>query len=147
MKICITALGPDLKSNLDPRFGRSQYLLILNEKGKLEESIVNSGTQAFRGAGVTTAQLVASKHVDVIITGNIGPNAFRVLQASGVKIYFANNTTAQQAFKDWQDKKLPDSEAPSVPGHFGMGGGFGHGGGPGHGSGRGGGRGSNNPQH
>jgi predicted Fe-Mo cluster-binding NifX family protein len=132
MKICITALGPDLESNLDPRFGRSQYSLILNDKGKIEESIANPGMQTFRGAGITAAQLVASKKVDVIITGNIGPNAYQVLRASNIKIYFANpGSTVKEAFKDWQDKKLPDSDSPSVPGHFGMGGGFGRGGGAG----------------
>lgn len=129
-----------MDSNLDPRFGRSQYFLILNEKGKIEESITNPGMQAFRGAGITAAQLVVSKKVDAIISGNIGPNAFQVLSASNIKIYFANpGSTVKQAFQDWKDKKLSDSGSPSVSGHFGMGGGFGRGGGAGRGSNRGGG--------
>ena len=90
MKICITSTGSDLDSFLDPRFGRAMFFLIVDDKGELIKTIKNTGVQAMRGAGITAAQIVAKEKADILITGNIGPNAFGVLDSSGVKIFLGN---------------------------------------------------------
>ena len=71
---------------MDPRFGRSPYFLITDEKGEKVETIQNTGVDAMGGAGITAAQLVVSAGAQVVITGNLGPRAFDVLGASGVKM-------------------------------------------------------------
>ena len=145
MKICITALGPNLDSPIDPRFGRSQYFLLLDEKGNLDEVVANPGIRAMRGAGVSAAQEISNKGVSILITGNIGPNAFGVLATTGIKVFLVSSTiSAKEAFKMWKENKLSESKASSVEGHFGMGppsGGRGPGGSRGQ-RGRGSGRGS-----
>lgn len=88
-KICISATGNDLDAALDPRFGRALYFLIVDEKGKLIKAIKNSGVQAMRGAGIAAAQFVVKEKVDIVITGNIGPNALAALTTSGVEVYLA----------------------------------------------------------
>ncbi len=122
MKICITTLGLNLDSLIDPRFGRAQYFLLLNEKGKLEKALPNQGIAAMRGAGIAAAQEVANQKVEVLITGNIGPNAFGVLITNGVKIFLGPpGISAREAFKMWQENKLTQPETPNVGGHFGIG--------------------------
>jgi len=122
MKICISSLGSDLNSIIDPRFGRSQYFLFLDEKGKLEEVVSNPGILARGGAGITAAQRIADKDVDILITGNVGPNAVRVLGTTKVKIFLCPfNTKVKDAFSMWKDNKLTEIKESSVPGHFGMG--------------------------
>jgi len=128
MKICITSIGPDMDSTIDPRFGRCQYFIIADEKGKLIKSIKNTGVRASRGAGITAAQIVADEKVDVLITGNIGPNAFNVLSSSGVKIYSGIlNLTTKEAIKKFNKGVLQETTIPTVGGHFGRGLGAGRG--------------------
>lgn len=140
MKICITSLGPDLDSPIDPRFGRAQYFLILDERGKLEEALLNPGVRAMGGAGIAAAQEIVNKGTSILITGNIGPNAFGVLAVSGIKTFLSPaGIPVKEAFEMWKENKLTPVQAPSVPGHFGMGPPPGPGGRrPGRGRGRGG---------
>ncbi|MCK4554901.1 NifB/NifX family molybdenum-iron cluster-binding protein, partial [Candidatus Parcubacteria bacterium] len=117
--------GPTLSSSIDPRFGRCQYFLIIDEKGKLVKSVANESDQAMRGAGVTAAQIVANEKVEVVITGNVGPNAHGVLSGSGIKIFpGAFGMTVKQALKAYKEKKLKEVE-PSTG--YGFGPGFGKG--------------------
>ena len=137
MKICITTIGPTLDSQIDPRFGRTQYFLILDEKGKLKEAITNPGIRAMRGAGISAAQEISNKGVSILITGNIGPNAFGVLATTGIKVFLVSSaTSAKEAFKMWKENKLSESKASSVGGHFGIGPTFGGRGPGGRGRGR-----------
>ena len=136
MKVCITSVGPDLDSQVDPRFGRCQYFLIVDEKGKLVKSMPNEGVQAMRGAGITAAQIVANEKVEIVITGNIGPNAFLVLNQVGIKIYLGVlNMTSEKALEMFNQGKLILAKAPVSPGFGPSRRGFG-----GRGSGRGRGR-------
>ena len=126
MKICITSLGRDLDSPVDPRFGRCQYFLFLDEKGELKKVLPNSGVFAARGAGIAAAQQVTNQGVDVLISGNLGPNAFSVLLQTGVKIFLASpGISVREVFSMWKKNKLSQINKPSVPGHFGLGGRFG----------------------
>ncbi len=130
-KICITSTGSTLGSSIDPRFGRCQYFLIVDEKGKLVKSIANESDQAMRGAGITAAQIIVNEKVGVVITGNVGPNAYGVLSSSEVKIFpGAFGMSAKQAFKAYKEKKLKEVE-PSTGYGFGPGFGRGMGGGQG----------------
>lgn len=121
MKICITAVGPELSSATDPRFGRCAYFLIIDEQGKLLKAIPNKGVQAMRGAGVTAAQIVADQGVKIVVTGNVGPNAYMVLTQSGTKIFpGVFNMTAKQAFELYKQGKLKEID-PSQAREFGPG--------------------------
>lgn len=137
MQICITSTGSKLDSSVDQRFGRAQCFLLLDKQGKLKEALPNEGVAAMRGAGIAAAQTIASKGVEVLITGNIGPNAFAVLQQTGIKIFLVPpGTTVKDAFSEWKKNKLTQVEQATVPGYFGRGGGSNRGGGFGRGRGR-----------
>ncbi len=127
-KILITSNGSDLNSSVSPVFGRCSYFLIIDEKGKLEKAIPNTGVQAIRGAGIAAAQTVVSQGATVVITGNVGPNAFAVLQQSGVKLYNGVGMTVKEALDKFKDNEL--TEIITSAGRFGgrgMGGGMGGG--------------------
>ena len=131
-KILITSNGSDLNSSVSPVFGRCSYFLIVDEKGKLEKAIPNTGVQAVRGAGIAAAQTVVSEAAAVVITGNVGPNAFAVLQQSGIKLYNGVGMTVKEALDKFKDNEL--TEITTSAGRFGgrgmgrgMGGGMGGG--------------------
>jgi predicted Fe-Mo cluster-binding NifX family protein len=86
MKIAITAQGSELNSQIDPRFGRCKYFLIFDENGNLLKIIKNESIKVMRGAGVTAAQIISDENVDLVITGNMGPNADMVMKSANIKV-------------------------------------------------------------
>ncbi len=85
-KICITSKGKDFEAEIDPKFGRSQYFLIVDPDTLEYEVIDNSNIEAAQGAGIQSAQLISSKDVGILLTGDCGPNAQKVLQSSGITV-------------------------------------------------------------
>ena len=119
MKIAITSTGKTLDSPLDPRFGRAQYILIMEQDGSLVEAVDNSqGFNALSGAGIQAGKLLADRKVDVLITGHCGPNAFRTLQAAGIKVVVEQSGTVKEALERFQSEKVAFSSQPNVEAHW-----------------------------
>lgn len=85
MKIAVSSSGKDLDSQVDPRFGRCAYFVIVETDSMSFESFDNENIALGGGAGIQSAQFVASKGAGAVITGNCGPNAVQTLSASRVK--------------------------------------------------------------
>ncbi|MGC9058288.1 MAG: NifB/NifX family molybdenum-iron cluster-binding protein [Candidatus Nanoarchaeia archaeon] len=128
MKIAVSATASSLDAMMDPRFGRCAYFIIVDvEKNEIKssESIQNPATTAIGGAGIQAAQLVASKGVEVLISGNIGPNAFSVLSGTGIKIVTGvYGISVRDAIQRYMKGELKETRAPTMPG-FGPGRGMG----------------------
>jgi predicted Fe-Mo cluster-binding NifX family protein len=141
MKICVTATAGDLNAQIDPRFGRSQYFVIVDADTMAFEAMPNEAMNAPGGAGIQAAQAMVNKGVDAVISGNMGPNAFQVLSTAGVKIATGAYGTVKEAVELYKSGKLSETGTSTVAAHAGMGAGFGTGMGGGRGGGRGMGRG------
>ena len=143
MKICVTATAGDLHAQVDPRFGRSQYFVFVDSDTMAFEAIANEAIAAPGGAGIQAAQTIVNKGVDVLVSGSIGPNAFQVLSAAGVKIATGAYGTVQEAVEMYKSGTLNEVGGSTVAAHAGVGvsTGAGAGFGIGMGGGRGGGRG------
>jgi len=122
MKIGITSTGKDLNSQVDPRFGRCHYFLIVDTDTMTYEPISNESAMASGGAGIQAAQTVAGTGIKAIITGNMGPNAYQTLSASGIKVFTGATGTISEAVDKYKKGELQETNAPSVTSHFGMGG-------------------------
>lgn len=121
MKIAITATGPALDAEIDPRFGRCQYFIIVDPETMQFEALENAGSMTSGGAGISTAQMIASRGVEAVLTGNCGPNAYQVLLAAGIKVITGVVGKVQDAVQGYKSGKFQASSQPNVPGHFGMG--------------------------
>jgi len=98
MKIAITATGKEIDSQVDPRFGRAQYILIVDQAGTVLEAVDNSqNLNAMRGAGIQAAKILADRKVEVLMTGHCGPNAFTTLKAAGIKVVIEQSGTVKEA--------------------------------------------------
>lgn len=87
MKIAVSAKGTDLTSEVDPRFGRAAYILIVDTDTFDFEVIDNSNnSKAFKGAGIQAASNVCERGAKVLLTGYCGPKAFDVVKAAGIKV-------------------------------------------------------------
>jgi predicted Fe-Mo cluster-binding NifX family protein len=120
MRIAITANGTALDAKIDPRFGRCQYFIIVDPETMQFEALENSSAMAGGGAGVSTAQMITGKGVEVVLTGNCGPNAYQVLAAAGIKVITGVAGTVQDAVKEYKSGKLRATYQPNVTTHFGM---------------------------
>ena len=94
MKIAIASTGQKLTAKVDQRFGRCPYFLIVDTKDQKLEILKNTAIRASRGVGISAAQLITDQKVQAIIAGNFGPNAIRVLQTSGIKLFTASQSTS-----------------------------------------------------
>ncbi len=72
MKVAITSTGNNLESKLDQRFGRCSYFVIYDLETKGIEFIPNPSKDVQEGAGPASVQLIASRKVQKIISGEFG---------------------------------------------------------------------------
>ncbi|MFC2072722.1 NifB/NifX family molybdenum-iron cluster-binding protein [Chloroflexota bacterium] len=138
MRIAISATGPDLDAEVDPRFGRCRYFVIVELETTKYEALENCSAMASGGAGISAAQMIVGKGVEAVITGNCGPNAYQVLSPAGIKVITGVSGKVQDAVQSYKSGNLEVSIQPNVPDHFGssFGGGMGQGRGMGMGRGR-----------
>ena len=120
-KIAITSTGDSLESNVDPRFGRCAYFAIVDRDGNME-AVPNTARELSNGAGIQAAKQMIDMKVQAVVTGNVGPNAFRVLSAGGVKVFVGGLGTVRETLERYSQGALTETSASNAPGHHGMGG-------------------------
>ncbi|MCW4035485.1 MAG: NifB/NifX family molybdenum-iron cluster-binding protein [Candidatus Bathyarchaeota archaeon] len=121
MKIGVSASAASLDSKVDSRFGRCPYFVIVDSETMGYNVVTNDSTSAAHGAGIQAAQTVVNLGVEVVITGNVGPNAFNVLNATGIKVVTGASGTIKEAVNQYNNGELQAVSNPTVGGHFGMG--------------------------
>ena len=120
MKVCISATNNDLEASVDPRFGRCQYFLFVDTETMNFEAVGNPAFIAGGGAGIQAAQFIVNKGAKVVLTGDVGPNAFQALQAGGVKIVTGTQGLVKDVIERFNKGELGYAGAPSVESHSGM---------------------------
>lgn len=121
MKVAVSSQGVNLDSQVDPRFGRCPYFVIVDTDTMEFETLQNTFAMTAGGAGIQTAQMLANKGVEVVLTGSCGPNAYQTLFAAGVQVVIGVAGTVRNAIEQFKAGQLPFASAPNVPIHFGMG--------------------------
>jgi predicted Fe-Mo cluster-binding NifX family protein len=121
MKIAISSTGNNLESEVDARFGRCNYFLIIeieNKKIKNFKAIKNIAKDQMGGAGITSGEIVAKEKVNAIITVNLGPRAFSVFEQFGIKIYQGNGKIKEviQKFLEEKLKEINNATGPQNQG-------------------------------
>ena len=120
MKIILTVTSPSLDADVDLRFGRCAYFLVVDTDTLKWQAHPNPGVSASGGAGTLAAQFVASQKAEAVISGDFGPNAYNALQAAGIKMYlFGTSRTGQEAVQLFKAGQLESVGAPVGRGHRG----------------------------
>lgn len=118
MKIAISAKGPTLDSILDERFGRCQYFILQDTETGEVETVENRGLTSEGGAGIAASQQLIDEGVSVIITGNLGPNAFELIEKSGIDAYKCEEMIIRDVLKKYGSDELSKIQK-SGPAHHG----------------------------
>ncbi len=120
MKVAVTSTGPTLDDNVEARFGRCAYFLIIDTETMDFRVLENNSADASSGAGIGAAKIVTDAGVEAVLTGNCGPNAQRTLIAAGVKLYTGVAGTVKEVIELFKNGKLTEAAGPNVQAHFGM---------------------------
>ena len=109
MRLVFTAKGTEWDSQMDPRFGRTEYFVVYDEEKEELSSVSNKEVEnEAHGAGPKAAQKLAGLKAKVVITGNgPGGNAATVLQKLGTECYVgAGEMTIKQAYDAYKKGEL-----------------------------------------
>ncbi|HDL08395.1 MAG TPA: 4Fe-4S dicluster domain-containing protein [Desulfobacteraceae bacterium] len=120
MKIAVTSTGPTLDSDVEARFGRCAYFLIIDADTMQFEAIENPNIALGGGAGIQSAQLMSEKGVTTVLTGNCGPNAFNVFGQAGIQVIVGVSGNIRNAVEQFKAGKYSSADAPNVQSHFGV---------------------------
>jgi predicted Fe-Mo cluster-binding NifX family protein/NAD-dependent dihydropyrimidine dehydrogenase PreA subunit len=120
MKIAVTSTGPTLDDNVEARFGRCPYFLIIDTDTMQYEAIENPNIALGGGAGIQSAQLMSEKGVTTVLTGNCGPNAFNVFGQAGIQVIVGVSGVVRNAVEQFKTGDFSSASGPNVASHFGM---------------------------
>lgn len=121
MKIALSATAPGLDADIDPRFGRCQYFIVVDPATMEFETLGNPNVSGLSGVGVSSAQLIANKGAGVVLTGNCGPKAYQTLSAVGIQVITGVVGKVRDAIESYKAGQLGVTPQPTVDAHFGMG--------------------------
>ncbi len=119
MKIAITSQGTDLDAQVDPRFGRAAYILIVDPETLEFDVLDNSeNVNSFKGAGIQAASMISDKGAATLLTGYCGPNAFKTLAAAKIEVASDVKGTIREAVQAFNEGRLTIAAEPNVDGHW-----------------------------
>ena len=99
MKIAIASTGKTLDSQVSKVGGRAPIYLIFEGK-KLVKVIKNPFRIGGGGAGFSVAHMLADEKVDLVISGNFGPNMLQALKTKGIKTKVVSGKTIEKALTE-----------------------------------------------
>jgi len=120
MKLCISSKGNSLDSDVDPRFGRCHTFLVVDTESMVCSPLSNESVAASSGAGIQAAQNVARSGAQVVITGNIGPNAFDTLTAAHITVITGASGSVRDVVDAYKKGELTETSQATVGSHHGM---------------------------
>ena len=119
MKIAVTSKGTDLDSEVDPRFGRAAFIIIVDSDTLDFEVIDNKdGVSAMKGAGIQAAKSVNDKGAEILLTGFCGPNAMSALKAGNIRVASGASGSVREAVTAYLSGELSIIEEANVEGHW-----------------------------
>jgi len=119
MKIAVTSQGDTLDSQVDPRFGRAAWVLIIDtETLEFEAFDNNQNKNAFKGAGIQAAAMISDKGAEVLLTGFCGPNAYKTLEAAGVKVANDQGGRVMDVIEKFKQGNVVFADGANKDGHW-----------------------------
>lgn len=117
MKIAISATGKDIDSLLDMRFGRCDFFQIYDSESEEFKVVENKGQSSGGGSGIVASQQLIDENVNVIITGNLGPNAFKIIEKAEIKPYKCGNISIKSVLEKFNNGELGEIAIPGPAHH------------------------------
>jgi predicted Fe-Mo cluster-binding NifX family protein len=114
MKIAISSTGEDLNAQVDPRFGRCTYFIVVETEDMSFETCENENAALNGGVGIQSASFIISKNVKAVLTGNCGPKAIQTFTAGNVDVFTGQTGTVEEAVERFKNGSLRPSAQATV---------------------------------
>ncbi len=119
MKVAIPASNQSMDAQLDPRFGRAKFFLIYDMDSGEHEFITNEQNMLARqGAGIQSAQTVAGKDVQAVVSAHVGPKAYAVLKNAQITLYYSGEGSLRDIIDNLKKGNLNKISNANVQGHW-----------------------------
>jgi len=106
MKIAVTTTGGSMSAKVDERFGRCSYFVIVDSDTMKFTAFSNPASDFSGGSGPAAATEITKHDAEVLLTGNVGGNAQRALEAVGIKVVTGVSGTVSRAVEDYLKAKV-----------------------------------------
>lgn len=120
MRIVISSDGESLDAQASPVFGRCPTYVFVDSETMTFDVLPNPAMNQGGGAGIQAAQFVVNQGAQAVLSGNLGPNAFDVLEAAGIPGYLIRGGTVREAVEGFKAGQLQPMGGASVAAHAGM---------------------------
>lgn len=117
MKICISAKGKEKESLLDRRFGRCDYFQIYDTETGDFKVLENESKLSNGGAGIAASNQLIDEDIEVVITGNLGPNAFGIIEEEGIKAYTCESIAIGSVLEKYENGELKEIKSSDPANH------------------------------
>ena len=101
MKIAVSSTGGSMSAQMDERFGRCAYFLIVDSETMKFTAFANPASELSGGSGPSAVREITKHGVEVILTGQVGGNAQRALEAAGIEIVVGSAGTVREAIESY----------------------------------------------
>jgi predicted Fe-Mo cluster-binding NifX family protein len=91
MKVAITSTGNSPDAKLDSRFGRCSYFVFYDTISSSTEFIPNPNMETIEGAGPASVQLVASRGVSKVVSGEFGAKVKSIFDQLKIQLIVLND--------------------------------------------------------
>jgi predicted Fe-Mo cluster-binding NifX family protein len=119
MKLMVTAQGPELSSPVEPRFGRAPFFVLVDQQTGAAQGVANEvNLNAVQGAGIQSGKRAVDLGADAVLSGHVGPKAFDILSAAGIKVYIGTQGTVADAIEQMKNGQLQLAAEADVQGHW-----------------------------
>lgn len=110
MTLLIAADNPTPDAKTSKRFGHAKFYLLVDENGNILETLKGPD----ESEPMTIFDHIPHRKIDGVITGNIGPGAFRKLSLQRIPVYICRNMTAKEAVKKVVSGEIAPADNPTM---------------------------------
>ena len=100
-----------LASNISLHFGKTPYFAFINEKdGKIKDINFIESRGKHAGGSLTPAEIVLNSDADILICGNLGSKAVKMLQQHNIQVFSGSNGNIEEIFNQWKNGKISSDD-------------------------------------
>lgn len=116
MKIAIGLEENSYESQVDRRFGRASFFILIDIESNDYEIIENEAKDEATGAGLKVVKNLMSLGVDEIIAGEIGPKAAVLIEEFDIQTYkLGELKSVDEVLKNYKENKLEKFDFSAKP--------------------------------
>lgn len=116
MKIAIGLEENNYNSQVDRRFGRASFFILIDTVTNNYEIIENEAKDEPTGAGLKVVKNLVNLGVDEIIAGEIGPKAAVLIEEFNIPVYkLGELKKVNEVMENYREKRLEKFDFSSKP--------------------------------